>query len=93
LRARQKLSVGNQRAGQWISREEHPGARAIVQVAEHHRLHGDRGRQIVGQALVLAVRPRAARTTRFEDRDDRAAKLIAGVVQYSDAEGSYCLFS
>ena len=56
----QIFAIGRDLAGQRIAAEQHAGAGALIEIAEHHGLHGDRSAEAIGNAVVLAVATRAA---------------------------------
>nr|WP_051193038.1 hypothetical protein [Nocardia jiangxiensis] len=47
-------------AGHRVAGEDHAGAGSFVEVAEHHRLHHDRGAQIIANLMQLTVFHRTA---------------------------------
>ena len=51
----QEVAVGLVLAGGGVAGEAHAGAGVVVAVAEHHRLHVDRGAEVVADALPHAV--------------------------------------
>jgi hypothetical protein len=55
LRVDQEVAVGHVLAGGGVAGEAHAGAGVLVAVAEHHRLHVDRGAEVVADALAHAV--------------------------------------
>ena len=50
LRVRQEVAVRLVLAGRRVARERDAGAGVVALVAEHHRLHVDRGAEVVGDA-------------------------------------------
>ena len=51
----QVLPVRNPLSGERIASEEDSGAGPVVEVAEHHRLDGDRRPDVVGEVVVAAI--------------------------------------
>ena len=51
----QEVAVGPVLAGGGVAGEADAGAGVVVAVAEHHRLHVDRGAEVVADALADAV--------------------------------------
>ena len=80
LRVPQEVAVWLVLTRRRITRERHTGTRVVALVAEHHRLHVDRGSQVVGDALELAVVARALAVPRLEHGFDRVAQLLERVV-------------
>ncbi len=76
LAARQPLAERIRLSGKRIAAEKHPGARPVIQVAEHHRLY--RHRRAGHLALEVVVTPighRPLRIPRVENRGHRGAQL------------------
>ena len=61
LRVDEEVAVGLVLAGRRVAGEPDAGAGVVVAVAEHHRLHVDRGAEVVADALAHAVRDRRVR--------------------------------
>src|SRR6185369_15245048 len=80
LRVAQILAVEAPLPGPGIAREADPRRGAHAQIAEDHRLHGDRGPQPLRDAVDAAVVHRALRVPRAEDGVARAGELDAGVL-------------
>ena len=55
LRVDEEVAVGLVLAGGGVAGEADAGAGVVVAVAEHHRLHVDRGAEVVADALAHAV--------------------------------------
>ena len=85
LRVLQEVAVGRALTGRRVARERDAGAGVVALVAEHHRLHVDRGAEVVGDAFVLAVVARALAVPRLEHGLDRVAELLERVVGKVDA--------
>lgn len=66
--------------GGGIAGKTHPGPGIVAQVAEDHRLHVDRGTEVVGDAVVAAVDPGAGIVPALEDRPHRPLQLPPGVL-------------
>ena len=76
LRIGQKLAVDALLAGGRIAREGDAGRAVVAEVAEHHRLHGDRGAPVARDVVELAVGDRAIVVPRAEHRADRLPQLL-----------------
>ena len=63
-------------AGRGIARKRDPGRAIGAEVAEHHRLHGDRGAPVARDIVELAIGHRAIVVPRSEDRADRFPQLL-----------------
>ena len=79
LRVHQELAVELLLAGGGVAGEGHAGARVVAHVAEDHRLHVDRGAEVVRRSLLVAVVDGAAAVPGEEDGHDGAAQLLVGV--------------
>ncbi len=77
----QELAIEARLAGGRIAREGHPGGRGVAHIAEHHRLHIDRGapafRDVVHAAIELGpfVHPAG------EHRADRPPQLVLRILR------------
>ena len=80
LRVAQEVAVGLVLAGGGVAGEGHAGAGVVTLVAEHHGLHVDRGAEVVGDLLHLAVDLRPLTVPRAEDGLDRVGELLARVL-------------
>ena len=68
-----------------VARERDSGTGVVTLVAEHHRLHVDRGSEIVGDPLEAAVVARTAAVPRLEHGLDRVAELLLRIGREVDA--------
>ena len=75
LGVEQDVAVQRRLAGRRVAREHDPGARIRSAVAEDHRLDGHRGPEVVGDALLLAIRLRAGTVPGSEHGLRREAEL------------------
>ena len=80
LRVEQDVAVQHGLAGRGVARERDAGRRVGAAVAEHHRLDGDRGAQVVGDALAPAVRDGAVAVPGAEHGLDGQPQLLPRVV-------------
>ena len=81
LRVHEELAVEAGLAGRRVAREADAGRRAVALVAEHH-LHDVHGRaDVVRDAVRAPVDLRARVLPRLEDREHRAAQLLARVLR------------
>ena len=71
----QEVAVGALGPGGRVTGEADPGARVVVAVAEHHGLDVDRGAQVVGDALAVAVGDGPGPVPAAEHRLDGPAQL------------------
>ncbi len=69
------------RAGGRVAGEAHARAALVVAVPEDHRLHIDRGAEVVGDPLTLAVGDGASPVPGLKDRFDRSTQLVGGVLR------------
>ena len=81
LGVEQDVAVQHGLAGRGVARERDPGRGVGAPVAEHHRLHGDRGAQVVGDALALAVGDGAVAVPGAEHGLDGQPQLLPRVVR------------
>src|SRR5208283_771405 len=81
LRVGQILAVDSFFTGAGIARECDPGGAIVAQVAEHHRLHRDRGAPIARDVVDSPVRDRAIVVPRVEYRADRHPQLFARILR------------
>ncbi len=77
----QEVAVGLVLAGRGVAREPDAGAGVVVAVAEHHRLHVDRGAEVVADPLANAVGDRPGAVPAREHGLDRAAELLDRVLR------------
>jgi hypothetical protein len=75
------VAVGQVLAGRGVAGEADARARALVPVAEHHRLHVHGGAQLVADLLAVAVRDRPRSVPRLEDRLHGALQLRRRVLR------------
>jgi hypothetical protein len=80
LRVPEELAVEDVLARGGVARERNAGARVGAHVAEHHRLHVDRGAPALGDAVQLPVDDRAVVVPRAEDGADGAPELLLGAL-------------
>ena len=80
LRVEEEVAVGAGLARGRVAGEAHPGARAVVAVAEDHDLHVDRGAEVVGDVLARPVGGGPGRVPGAEDRLDRGPQLVPGLL-------------
>ena len=85
LRVGEEVAVRRVLARRRVARERDAGAGVVALVAEHHRLHVDRGAEIVGDALEPPVVARPAAVPRLEHGFDRVAELLLRVGREVDA--------
>jgi hypothetical protein len=64
-----------------IARERHAGAGRVARVAEHHRLHVDRGAPLGGDVVLAAIDDRAVVHPGAEHGAGGAAQLIPRIVR------------
>ena len=76
LRVDQEVPVGALGPRRRVAGEPDAGARVVVPVAEDHRLHVDRGAEVVRDALALAVGDGAGPVPAAEHGLDGAAQLL-----------------
>ena len=81
----QVLAVDGLLAGARVAGECHAGAGGVAHVAEDHGHDVDRGAQVVGDALVVAVIERALAVPALEDGLGRQAELVDGVLREVEA--------
>ncbi len=81
LGVREKLAVELLFAGGRVARERDARRRGFAPVAEHHRLHVDRGSPVVRNVVELSIRLGSFVVPRPEDRGDRTPELLAWVVR------------
>ena len=92
----EEVAVGAGRAGGRVAGEGHAGARAVVAVAEHHRLHVDRGAEVVGDALAAAVGlgpgrlPRLRKTASTAPRSWACGSCGKGAPVWASMAALYC---
>jgi hypothetical protein len=79
LAAGQEFAIQLGGAGVGVARERDTRSRAGVEVAEHHRLHGHCGAEIVGDLVVGAVGARTPAVPRLKDGGDGPLQLPARV--------------
>ena len=77
----QVVAVDATRTRARVARERHAGAGAGAGVAERHRLHVDRRAEVVRDALLPAVEPRAVGVPRREHGHDREVELLVRVLR------------
>ena len=80
LRVDQEVSARLGRAGDFVAREGHAGARRGSLVAVDHLLHVDRRAPIIGNPVDAPVGHRAISRPRVKDRVDGAVQLLARVL-------------
>ena len=85
LRVLEEVAVRRVLARRRVARERDTSSGIVTLVAEHHRLHVDRGSEVVGDPLETAVIARALAVPRLEHRFDRVAKLRQRIVRELDA--------
>ena len=90
LRVGEEVAVGHVLAGRRVAGERDTGAGVVALVAEHHRLHVDRGAEVVGDLLHPAVVARAAAVPGLEHGLDRVAELLLRVAREVDARLPSC---
>ena len=76
LRVDQPFAVPGALAGRGIARERHAGRRGVAHIAEHHRLHIDRGAPFAGDRVQAAIDFRTVAFPAGEDGADRAPQLV-----------------
>ena len=76
----QEFAPGRPFAGREITGEGHAASRMLVPVAEHHRLHVDRGAFVVVESGVLAVGDGPGRIPRGEDGAHGRRQLLPWIV-------------
>ncbi len=81
LRVGQILAVDSFFTGAGIARECDPGGAIVAQVAEHHRLHRDRGAPIARDVVDSPVRDRAIVVPRVKHRADRHPQLFVRILR------------
>ena len=81
LRVDEEVAVRLVLAGGRVAGEADAGAAVVVAVAEHHRLHVDRGAEVVADPLADAVGDRAGAVPAAEHGLDRAAQLLRRVLR------------
>ena len=77
----QEFAVEPLLAGRRIAREGNAGRRGVAHVAEHHRLHVDRGAPAFRNVVQPAIGDGARVHPRAEHRADRAPQLLARVLR------------
>ena len=77
LRVDEKFAVELLCAGRWIAGEGDAGRRRLAHIAEHHRLHIDRGAPVGGNAVEAPIGDRALVHPGRKHRADRAPQLVA----------------
>ena len=77
----QEVAVRLVLAGRRVAGEPDAGARVVVTVAEHHRLHVDRGAEVVIDLLADAVRDRPGAVPALEHRLDGSVELVARLLR------------
>ena len=81
LRIDQKLAVELLLAGRGIAREGDAGRRGVAHIAEHHRLHVDRGAPAFRNVVQAAIGDGALVHPRAEHRADRAPQLLVRILR------------
>ena len=81
LRVLQVVAVHALGAAGGVAGERDAGAGVHAAVAEHHRLHVDRGAEVLGDPLLAAVEPRAVGVPGVEDGAHRQVELLARVLR------------
>ena len=81
LRVDQEFAVEPLLAGRRIAGEGDAGRRGVAHVAEHHRLHVDRGAPAFRNVVQAAIGDGARVHPRAEHRADRAPELLVRVLR------------
>ena len=81
LRVDQEFAVELLLAGRGIAREGDAGGRGLAHIAEHHRLHVDRGAPAFRDVVQAAIGDGALVHPRAEHRADRAPQLLVRVLR------------
>ena len=85
LRVGEVFAVQLALAGRRVTRECNAGAGVVAHVAEDHRLHVDRGAEVMGDVVVIAVVGRTLVVPRLEHGADRRAQLLHRILGESRA--------
>ena len=81
LRVLEVVAVHALGAAGGVAGEADAGAGVHAAVAEHHRLHVDRGAEVLGDLLLAAVQPGAVGVPGVEDRARGQVELLARVLR------------
>src|SRR5260370_1150004 len=81
LSVRQILAIDSLFPGARIARERYTGGAIGTEIAEHHRLHRDRGAPIAGNIIHAAIGDRPIVVPRVEPRAARHPQFFLGILR------------